>query len=92
MDSLPVGSVQSWLAVATATVSPVIALMVGFAGTDWLIRRQLGEMCDHAPLEGGELGGSGVHSRRLARRLGTWSRRGEGPCNHRAARLQQRRG
>jgi hypothetical protein len=56
MDSLPVGSVQSWLAVATATVSPVIALMVGFAGTDWLIRRQLGEMCDHAPLEGGELG------------------------------------
>jgi hypothetical protein len=39
MDSLPVGSVQSWLAVATATVSPVIALMVGFAGTDWLIRR-----------------------------------------------------
>jgi hypothetical protein len=53
MNSLPVGSVQSWLAVATATVSPVIALMVGFAGTDWLIRRQLGEMCDHAPLEGG---------------------------------------
>ena len=34
MNSLPVGSVQSWLAVATATVSPVIALMVGFAGTD----------------------------------------------------------
>ena len=26
------------------------------AGTDFLIRRQLGEMCDHAPLEGGELG------------------------------------
>jgi hypothetical protein len=56
MDSLPVGSVQFWLAVTTATVSPVIALMVGFAGTDWLIRRQLGEMRDHAPLEGGELG------------------------------------
>jgi len=54
MDSLPIGSVQSWLAAATATVSPLIALMVGFAGTDWLLRRQLREMCDHAPLEGTE--------------------------------------
>jgi hypothetical protein len=55
MDSLPVGSVQSWLAVATATVSPLIALMIGFAGADWLFRpRQLCRAGAHAPLEGAE--------------------------------------
>jgi hypothetical protein len=52
MDSLLTGSVQSWLAVAAATLSPLIALIVGFEGADWLLRRRLGEVCDHAPLEG----------------------------------------
>jgi hypothetical protein len=32
MDSLPVGSVNSWLAVVVAAVSPLIALIVGFVG------------------------------------------------------------
>jgi hypothetical protein len=32
MDSLFTGSVQSWLAVAAATLSPLIALIVGFEG------------------------------------------------------------
>jgi hypothetical protein len=38
MDSFPIGSVQSWLAVAATTLSPLIALIVGFEGTDWLLR------------------------------------------------------
>ena len=54
MDSLPVGSMQSWLAVAVATLSPLIALIVGFEGADWLLRRQLGQTGAHAPLEGAE--------------------------------------
>jgi hypothetical protein len=54
MDSLLTGSVQSWLAVAAATLSPLIALIVGFEGADWLLRRRLGEVCDHASLEGVE--------------------------------------
>jgi hypothetical protein len=43
MDSLFSGSVQSWLVVAAATLSPLIALIVGFEGADWLLRRQLGD-------------------------------------------------
>ena len=55
MNSLPLlASVQSWLAVAVTTLGPMIALIVGFEGTDWFLRRQLGEMCDHPPLEGVE--------------------------------------
>jgi hypothetical protein len=54
MDSFFTGSVQSWLAVVVATLSPFIALMVGFEGADWFLRRRLGEVCDHAPLEGAE--------------------------------------
>ena len=54
MDSLPIGSVQSWLEVVVATLGPFIALMVGFEGADWFLRRRLGEVCDHAPLEGVE--------------------------------------
>ena len=38
MDSFPIGSVQSRLAVAATTLSPLIALIVGFEGTDWLLR------------------------------------------------------
>jgi hypothetical protein len=54
MDTLPIGSAQSWLAVAATTLGPLIALIVGFEGADWLLRRRLGEVCDHAPLEGAE--------------------------------------
>ena len=38
MDGFFTGSVQSWLAVAVTTLSPLIALIVGFEGTDWLLR------------------------------------------------------
>ena len=54
MNSFFTGSVQSWLAVVVATLSPLIALIVGFEGADWFLRRRLGEVCDHAPLEGVE--------------------------------------
>jgi hypothetical protein len=54
MDSLPIGSVQSWLAVVVATLSPLIALIVGFEGADWFLRRRLGQTGAHAPLEGAE--------------------------------------
>ncbi len=43
MDSLPTGSIQSWLIVAAAALGPLIALLVGFAGTDRLLRWRLGE-------------------------------------------------
>ena len=55
MDSLFTGSVQSWLAVVAATLSPLIALIAGFEGADWFLRRpQLGRTGAHAPLEGAE--------------------------------------
>jgi hypothetical protein len=54
MDILPIGSVQSWLAVVGTTLSPLIALIVGFAGTDWWFRWQISERCENAPLEGAE--------------------------------------
>jgi hypothetical protein len=57
MDSLFTGSVQSWFAVVVATLSPLTALIAGFEGADWLLRRRLGEVCDHAPLEGVEVQG-----------------------------------
>jgi len=50
MDSLLIGSAQSWLDIAAATLGPLIALIVGFAGTDWFLRRRLGEPCEQAPL------------------------------------------
>jgi hypothetical protein len=53
MGSLFTGSVQSWLAVV-AILSPLTALIVGFEGADWFLRRRLREVCDHAPLEGAE--------------------------------------
>ena len=54
MDSLPMGAAQSWLAVAATILGPLIALIVGFEGADWFLRRRLGEVCDHAPVEGAE--------------------------------------
>jgi hypothetical protein len=41
MDSLPIVWVQPWLTVATATLGPLIALIVGFEGADWFRRRKL---------------------------------------------------
>jgi hypothetical protein len=54
MESLPTGSIQSWLIVAASALSPLIALLVGFAGTDWWLRWQLGQKRNHTPLEGVE--------------------------------------
>jgi len=57
MDSLPVGSAQSWLDVAASTIGPLIALIVGFEGADWFLRRRLCEPCEYAPR--GEAEGTG---------------------------------
>jgi hypothetical protein len=50
MNSLPTGSIQSWLVMAAAALSPLIAPLVGFAGTDRWLRWQLGEKRNHTPL------------------------------------------
>ena len=52
MDSLPIGSVQSWLDMAAATIGPLIALLVGFEGADWFLRRRLDEAWADATLGG----------------------------------------
>ena len=44
MDSFFSGSVQPWLAMVVATLSPLIALIVGFEGAGCLLRRRLGEV------------------------------------------------
>jgi hypothetical protein len=49
MDSLFTGSVQSWLAVVVAPLGPLIALIVGFEGADWLLRRLLSERTQVPP-------------------------------------------
>ena len=55
MESFFTGSVQSWLTVAVTTLSPLMALIVGFEGAGWLLRRrQLGRTGAHVPLEGAE--------------------------------------
>ena len=41
MDSLPMGSVQSGLGVAAQALGPLIALIVGFEGANWFLRRRL---------------------------------------------------
>jgi hypothetical protein len=51
MDSLPTGSLQSWLVVVSAALSPLIALLVGFAGIDRWLRWRFGEKRDNTPLE-----------------------------------------
>jgi hypothetical protein len=56
MVSFPTGSIQSWLVVAAPALSPLIALLAGFAGTDWWLRWQLGELRDDTPLERRETG------------------------------------
>jgi hypothetical protein len=39
MESLPTGSVDSWLTMAAAGLGPLMALLLGFAGADWWLRR-----------------------------------------------------
>ena len=58
MDSLATGSIQSWLIMAASALGPLTALLVGFTGTDRLLRWCLREKCDHALVERTE-GGEG---------------------------------
>jgi hypothetical protein len=51
MDSFLSGSVQSWLAVVVAPLGPLIALIVGFEGADWSLRRLLSERTQVPPVE-----------------------------------------
>jgi hypothetical protein len=46
------GSIQSWLPMVTAALSPLIALLVGFVRTDWRLRWQLGDKHEHIPPPG----------------------------------------
>jgi len=55
MNSLWTGS--TWLPTTVAALSPLIALLIGFAGTDRLLRWQLAEKRDHTSLKDAE--GSG---------------------------------
>lgn len=50
MNSLSVGS--TWLIATASALSPLIALLVGFAATDRLLRWQLAEKRDRAPSKG----------------------------------------
>jgi len=52
MNSLWTGS--TWLLTTAAALSPLIALLIGFAGTDRLLRWQLAEKRDRASLKGAE--------------------------------------
>jgi hypothetical protein len=52
MNSLWTGS--TWLLTTAAALSPLIALLIGFAGTDRLLRWQLAEKRDHTSLKGAE--------------------------------------
>ena len=58
MDSLLIGSAQYWLDVAVATIGPLTALIVGFEGADWFLRRRLGEACEYLQL-GEQVEGTG---------------------------------
>jgi hypothetical protein len=51
MNSLCTGS--TWLITTASTLSPLIALFIGFAGTDWLLRWQVAETRDPHSGEGG---------------------------------------
>ena len=56
MNSLWTGS--NWLLTTAAALSPLIALLIGFAGTDRLLRWQLAEKRDRgASLKGAESSG-----------------------------------
>jgi hypothetical protein len=50
MDILSTGS--TWLITMASALSPLIALLIGFTGTDWWLRRQLAEKRERCPVEG----------------------------------------
>lgn len=49
MEDFLTGSMQSLLIHAATALGPLVALLVGFAGTDWWLRWQLNEKYHHAP-------------------------------------------
>ena len=61
MDSLPTGSLHSTLIVGTAALGPLVALLIGFAGADWWLRRA-GRREIPTPVKGG--GEVGARERR----------------------------
>jgi hypothetical protein len=52
MDSLSHGS--TWLITTTSALGPLIALLIGFAGTDRLLRWQLAQKHHRTPSKGAE--------------------------------------
>jgi hypothetical protein len=48
MEDLLTRSMQSLLIHAATALGPLVALLVGFAGTDWWLRWQLNEKYHHA--------------------------------------------
>ena len=59
MNSLWTGS--TWLLTTAAALGPLIALLIGFAGTDRLLRWQLAEKRDHTSLKVAGTDGKGGH-------------------------------
>jgi hypothetical protein len=41
MDSLPIALIPCWLSIAATALGPLMALLVGFVGTDWLLHSRL---------------------------------------------------
>jgi hypothetical protein len=56
MDDFLIGSMPSWLNAAASAISPLIALLVGFAGADRWLDWLLSEKCHYAAAEGDEAG------------------------------------
>ena len=54
MNNLTIGSIQCWLAMAGDGFGPLAALILGFVGTDRLLRRQLRGKEPHISVEGPE--------------------------------------
>jgi hypothetical protein len=52
MDSLSHGS--TWLITTAPALGPLIALLIGFAGTDWFLRWQLAQKHHRIPSKGAE--------------------------------------
>lgn len=54
MNNLTIGSIQCWIAMAADGFGPLAALVLGFVGTDRLLRRQLCGKGGHVSVEGTE--------------------------------------
>jgi hypothetical protein len=70
MDSLSHGS--TWLVTTASTLGPLIALLIGFVGTDCLLRWQLAQKHHRTPSKGAE--GNGTDARG-GQSVGFFSRR-----------------